>query len=61
MFCSSKIQVELGTGVHTYNPSYLGGRNQEDSSSKPALGKKFMRPYLKNTLHKKGLAEREKK
>jgi hypothetical protein len=22
--------------VHTYNPSYLGGRDQEDRSSKPA-------------------------
>jgi hypothetical protein len=32
-------------------PSYSGGRNQEDHGSKPAW------PYLKKTLHKKGLVE----
>jgi hypothetical protein len=25
--------------AHACNPSYLGGRDQEDSGSKPALGK----------------------
>jgi hypothetical protein len=25
--------------AHTYNPSYSGGRDQEDHGSKPALGK----------------------
>jgi hypothetical protein len=25
--------------AHTCNPSYLGGRDQEDRGSKPALGK----------------------
>jgi hypothetical protein len=30
-----------------YNPSYSGGRDQENWGSKPALGKYFMRPYLK--------------
>jgi hypothetical protein len=43
--------------AHTYNPSYSEGRDQEDRSSKPALGKQLMRPYLKNNQHKKGLTE----
>jgi hypothetical protein len=33
------------------NPSYLGGRDQEDHSSKPASGKEFARPYLEKTQH----------
>jgi hypothetical protein len=32
--------------AHAYNPSYSGGRDQEDCSSKP---------WFKKTLHKKGL------
>jgi hypothetical protein len=38
--------------AHAYNPSYSGGKNQEASP-----GKEFLRPYLKNTLHKIGLVE----
>jgi hypothetical protein len=34
-----------------------GIRDQEDHGSKPALSKSFMKPYLKNTQHKIGLAE----
>jgi hypothetical protein len=32
--------------AHSCNPSYSGGRDQEDRGSR--------RPYLKNTIHKKG-------
>jgi hypothetical protein len=32
--------------AHTCNPSYPGGKYQEDGSSKPALGKEFLRSYL---------------
>jgi hypothetical protein len=32
--------------AHAYNPSYSGGRDQEDLGSKPAWGK-FLRPCLK--------------
>jgi hypothetical protein len=35
--------------VHTCNPSYSGGRDQEDHGSKPAQGKYLVRPYLENT------------
>jgi hypothetical protein len=31
---------------HPCNPSYSGGRDQEDPGSKSAPGKKFLRSYL---------------
>jgi hypothetical protein len=40
--------------AHAYNPSYSGGRNQEDHSSKPAPGKQATRPYLKKTFTRQG-------
>jgi hypothetical protein len=43
--------------AHTCNPSYSGGRNQEDCGSKPAQGKEYMRLYLEKTHHKKVLVE----
>jgi hypothetical protein len=36
--------------VHAYNPSYSGGREQEDLSSKPAKANS-PRPYLEKTHH----------
>jgi hypothetical protein len=40
--------------AHTCNLSHLGGRNQEDRSSKPTRDKQFARPYLeKNPSQKK--------
>jgi hypothetical protein len=39
--------------AHIYNPSYLGGRDQEDHGLKPAQANSSMRPYLKKTLHNK--------
>jgi hypothetical protein len=41
--------------IHACNPSYSGGRDQQDRGLKPAVGKWLTRPYLKNTQHKKGL------
>jgi hypothetical protein len=43
--------------AHICNPSYSGGRDQEDRSSKPAQANSSMRPYLEKTLPKKGLVE----
>jgi hypothetical protein len=43
--------------AYACNPSYSGSRDQEDHSSKPALGKEFKIPYLENTQHKKRLGE----
>jgi hypothetical protein len=39
--------------AHAWNPSDSGGRDQEDHSSKPAWANSSVRPYLKNTHHKK--------
>jgi hypothetical protein len=35
------------------NPSYSGGRDQEDCGSKPAWANSSVKPYVKKTLHKK--------
>jgi hypothetical protein len=43
--------------AHASNPSYLGGRDQEDCGSKPAQTNSFVRPYMKKTYNKKGLVE----
>jgi hypothetical protein len=52
-------KVNLALVAHICNPSYSGGRDQEDSSLKPAWAKwfRFPRPYLEKAHHKKGLAE----
>jgi hypothetical protein len=53
------------TVAHTCNPSYTGGRDQEDRGGlKPAQANSSSRPYLKKkkTLHKNragGVAQRE--
>jgi hypothetical protein len=38
--------------AHACNPSYSGGRNQEDCGLKLALANSFVRPYLKNPSQK---------
>jgi hypothetical protein len=43
--------------AHACNPSYSGGRDQEDYSSKPAQANSSSRPYLEKKNHKKGLVE----
>jgi hypothetical protein len=43
--------------AHAYNPSYSGGTDQDDSGLKPAQASSSLRPYLKKTQHKTGLAE----
>jgi hypothetical protein len=42
------------TTAHTCNPSFSGGRDQEDRSLKPAQANSS---YLKKNHHKKGLVE----
>jgi hypothetical protein len=41
--------------AHTHNPSYSGGRDQEDHGSKPAWANSFWDCILKNLVIKKGL------
>jgi hypothetical protein len=43
--------------AHACNPSYSGGRDQEDHGLKPAQANSSARPYLEKTFHKKGLVE----
>jgi hypothetical protein len=43
--------------AHTCNPSYSGGRDQEDHGSKPAWTNSSRDPSLKKPYHKKGLVE----
>jgi hypothetical protein len=43
--------------AHTRNPSYSGGRDQEDPSSKPSWAKSSLNPILKKPITKKGLEE----
>jgi hypothetical protein len=37
--------------AYACNPSYSGGRDEEDLGLKPAWAKSSMRPYLKKPLH----------
>jgi hypothetical protein len=34
------------SGTHDHTPSFLGGGDEEDRSSRPAHTKKLVRPYL---------------
>jgi hypothetical protein len=43
--------------ANTCNPSYSGGKDQEDLGSKPAQANSSRDPILKKTHHKKGLVE----
>jgi hypothetical protein len=43
--------------AQTYNPSYSGGRDQEDRRLKPAGAKSSMRSYLKKPFTKIGLVD----
>jgi hypothetical protein len=43
--------------TYTCNPSYSGGRDQEDCSSKPAWASSLQDSISKKTLHKKRLVE----
>jgi hypothetical protein len=43
--------------AHACNPSYSGGRDQEDYGSKPAWATRSQDPILKKPITKKGLME----
>jgi hypothetical protein len=42
------LQSSPDVAAHTYNPSYLGGRDQEDQGLKPAQAKSSMEPISSN-------------
>jgi hypothetical protein len=43
--------------VHTSNPSYSGGKDQEDHGLKPAGANSLRDPIWKKSITKKGLVE----
>jgi hypothetical protein len=43
--------------AHAYNPSYSGGRDQEDRNSKPVWANSSQTLTQKNPSQKKGLVE----
>jgi hypothetical protein len=43
--------------AHTCNPSYSGGRDQEDRGSKPAWANSLRNPFLEKPITKIGLVE----
>jgi hypothetical protein len=47
-----RIYLKLGTGAHACNPSYSGGRDQEDRGSKPAQAKCSRDPISKKPITK---------
>jgi hypothetical protein len=53
----SKCYLSLVPGTHTCNPSYSGGKEQEDQGSKPAQANSSQDP-IEDTQYKKGLIER---
>jgi hypothetical protein len=54
----SKCKSPQAQVVHISNPSYSGGRDQEDRSLKPALGNSALDPVLKKKKIRKRLVER---
>jgi hypothetical protein len=50
------IKASQALVAHTCDPSYLGGRDQEDQDSKPARANS-LGEYLEKSQHKTGLLE----
>jgi hypothetical protein len=50
-------KIRLGVVAHACNPSYSGGRDQEDRGSRPALANSSQDPILEKTISNKGLVE----
>jgi hypothetical protein len=53
----SKPSENQALGAHACNPSYSGGRDQEDCSSEPTPAKSLWDPISKKPITKKGLVE----
>jgi hypothetical protein len=54
---SPKLAQSRAQVAHAYNPSYSGGRDQEDLGSEPAWANTSVRPYLEKPFTKIGLVE----
>jgi hypothetical protein len=53
----SRTRALRGRGGHSWNPSYSGGRHQEDGDSRPARANSSGDPISKKIHHKKRLVE----
>jgi hypothetical protein len=55
-YCKKQLElISWVSGAHTCNPSYSGGRDQEDHSLKPAQENSVQKkPILKKPITKKG-------
>jgi hypothetical protein len=51
------MEIQLDTGGSCLNPSYSGGKDQEDHCSKAAQAKSSGDPILKKPITKIGLVE----
>jgi hypothetical protein len=51
------VRRKISVVPQACNPSYSGGRDQEDQGSKPAQANSSMRPYFENPFTKIGLVE----
>jgi hypothetical protein len=54
---SRQSRVRTRRIVEACNPSYSGGRDQEDLGSKPVWANSLPDPILKKSITKKGLVE----
>jgi hypothetical protein len=50
---STTTRQKRGASAHAYNPSYSGGRDQEDHGSAPAWANSLQDPILKKAFTKK--------
>jgi hypothetical protein len=61
IFITENFPIKTFSGqaslVHAYNPSYSGGRDQEDCSSKPSQASGFQALISKTKKSQKGLVE----
>jgi hypothetical protein len=53
IFIKKKKKKERKPGVvgHSYNPSFSGGREQEDRGSRPGWGNSLCDPHLEKTQY----------
>jgi hypothetical protein len=56
-FLKLNLCFSQAPGAYTYNPSYSGGRDQEDCSLRQSQANSSQDPILKKPFTKKGLAE----
>jgi hypothetical protein len=54
MKVSLNAEISQAPVAHAYNPSYLGGRDQEDHGLKPAQANSLQDPISKKSITKKG-------